>query len=253
MLPFFRKIRFRLASENQLFKYARYAIGEIVLVVIGILIALQINTWNEDRKLEKERLDILQNLRSDFVNDLNNYRANIERLNKRQEVADEVLDLLENVPEVIDSVEVARKLLVIGFVEESNPSFATYNEIQSSGKLGLLKSVELKKSLANLKSSVTEFRSIGTNWDEDIKDYERLISGHISGNIPQQLLDTSIVVHVDNSNLRFDLQEIAQDPEIIGRIRHISYFTKMQVNIKHLIMVPTCEQIIEQIDSQLAR
>jgi len=253
MLPFFRKIRFRLASENQLFKYARYAIGEIVLVVIGILIALQINTWNEDRKLEKERLDILQNLRSDFVNDLNNYRANIERLNKRQEVADEVLDLLENVPEVIDSVEVARKLLVIGFVEESNPSFATYNEIQSSGKLGLLKSVELKKSLANLKSSVTEFRSIGTNWDEDIKDYERLISGHISGNIPQQLLDTSIVVHVDNSNLRFDLQEIAQDPEIIGRIRHISYFTKMQVNIKYWVMVPTCEQIIEQIDSQLAR
>ncbi len=43
MLPFFRKIRYRLAQDNQFFKYSRYTIGEIVLVVIGILIALYIN------------------------------------------------------------------------------------------------------------------------------------------------------------------------------------------------------------------
>ena len=49
MIPFFRKIRYRLAQENQFLKYSRYAIGEIVLVVIGILIALQINTWNNNR------------------------------------------------------------------------------------------------------------------------------------------------------------------------------------------------------------
>lgn len=56
MLPFFRKIRWRLARDNQLFKYSRYAIGEIVLVVIGILIALQINNWNEEKK-EREKFD----------------------------------------------------------------------------------------------------------------------------------------------------------------------------------------------------
>jgi len=50
MIPFFRKIRKKMADDNQFFKYSRYAIGEIVLVVIGILIALQINTWNEERK-----------------------------------------------------------------------------------------------------------------------------------------------------------------------------------------------------------
>jgi hypothetical protein len=44
MLPFFRRIRKELADDNQTLKYARYAIGEIVLVVIGILIALQINS-----------------------------------------------------------------------------------------------------------------------------------------------------------------------------------------------------------------
>jgi hypothetical protein len=56
MINFFRKTRKKLADDNQFLKYSRYAIGEIVLVVVGILIALQINNWNEERKsLERER------------------------------------------------------------------------------------------------------------------------------------------------------------------------------------------------------
>jgi hypothetical protein len=50
MIPFFRKIRKKMADDNRPLKYMRYAIGEIVLVVIGILIALQINNWNSERK-----------------------------------------------------------------------------------------------------------------------------------------------------------------------------------------------------------
>ncbi len=53
MIPFFRKIRKKMADDNKPLKYMRYAIGEIVLVVIGILIALQINNWNEQSKIDK--------------------------------------------------------------------------------------------------------------------------------------------------------------------------------------------------------
>jgi len=53
MIPFFRKIRKKYAENNQFIKYSRYAIGEIILVVLGILIALQINNWKEERKLKK--------------------------------------------------------------------------------------------------------------------------------------------------------------------------------------------------------
>ena len=75
MIPFFRKIRWRLAANNQFFKYSRYAIGEILLVVVGILIALQINNWNE---FKKDRV-IEQNYPQANRNDLKKvlYKLNI--------------------------------------------------------------------------------------------------------------------------------------------------------------------------------
>lgn len=71
MLKFFRRIRLKLLSESKLKKYLVYAIGEILLVVFGILIALQVNNWNEDRKNreteEKVLLAILNNLQEDAL------------------------------------------------------------------------------------------------------------------------------------------------------------------------------------------
>ncbi|WP_019669901.1 DUF6090 family protein [Eudoraea adriatica] len=62
MINFFRKIRQQLLNQNKVSKYLLYAIGEVVLVVVGILIALQINNWNEGRKSDKVELKILQEL-----------------------------------------------------------------------------------------------------------------------------------------------------------------------------------------------
>jgi len=66
MIKFFRRIRKQLLTENKFSKYLLYAIGEIVLVVIGILLALQINTWNEERKNQKEAHKILLQLKNEF-------------------------------------------------------------------------------------------------------------------------------------------------------------------------------------------
>jgi len=64
MINFFHKVRKQLADDNKPLKYMRYAIGEIILVVFGILIALQFNNWNEDRNLKKEELKMLLELNS---------------------------------------------------------------------------------------------------------------------------------------------------------------------------------------------
>jgi hypothetical protein len=70
MIKFFRKIRQRMLTENKFSKYLIYAIGEILLVVIGILIALQINNWNERKNNNTKTTNILKEIQLDLINDI---------------------------------------------------------------------------------------------------------------------------------------------------------------------------------------
>ena len=70
MIKFFRKIRQNLLSEGQTGKYLKYAVGEIILVVLGILIALQINNWNERNKQEKYIKSLFLGVKQDLLNDI---------------------------------------------------------------------------------------------------------------------------------------------------------------------------------------
>src|SRR6056297_654966 len=79
MIKFFRKIRKKLLTKNKFSKYLLYAIGEIVLVVIGILIALQINTWNEEQKNRFEEKNLLLELRTEFREKKESLEANKRR------------------------------------------------------------------------------------------------------------------------------------------------------------------------------
>ena len=71
MIKFFRNIRQTMIKDNRITKYLLYAVGEIILVVIGILIALQINNWNEKRVIREETELRLSKLIEDLVNDQN--------------------------------------------------------------------------------------------------------------------------------------------------------------------------------------
>ncbi|NND94281.1 MAG: hypothetical protein HKN45_05405, partial [Flavobacteriales bacterium] len=77
MIKFFRTIRQKLLSESKFSKYLIYAIGEIVLVVIGILLALQINTWNEERKTEQLEQSLLQEMKEDLRADILDMQENV--------------------------------------------------------------------------------------------------------------------------------------------------------------------------------
>ena len=70
MIKFFRKNRQTLLSEGKTAKFLKYAIGEIILVVIGILIALQINNWNEKVKLKNEEIKFLKNFKQSLISDI---------------------------------------------------------------------------------------------------------------------------------------------------------------------------------------
>ena len=90
MIKFFRKIRQNLLTENKFSKYMLYAVGEIFLVVIGILIALQLNNWNETRKEKVIEISILKELLNDYNSDLLSLEEDI-LLNKRAIKSNELI------------------------------------------------------------------------------------------------------------------------------------------------------------------
>jgi Family of unknown function (DUF6090) len=96
MIKFFRKIRQNLIMENKTSKYFKYAAGEIVLVVIGILIALQINNWNENRKINNQETVYLQDLKNDITFDIETLNARVANNNLMVHNIDTILTLISS-------------------------------------------------------------------------------------------------------------------------------------------------------------
>lgn len=96
MIKFFRKIRQKLLMENKTSKYFKYAIGEIVLVVIGILIALQINNWNISKQDAIFERKILFELQTSIENDLIQFELAKDRILRKENAIDTMLMVINN-------------------------------------------------------------------------------------------------------------------------------------------------------------
>jgi hypothetical protein len=149
MIKFFRRIRQQLLSENKFSKYLLYAIGEIMLVVIGILIALQINNANEGKKQRAVEINYLKNLKADLLIELEyNKGFSVYRFEK----AKSCTNLLNTtVPETIEDVknytdEYENVFIWQDFVPNNN----TFKELLGSGNLSLIKNDSIKNSLLEL-------------------------------------------------------------------------------------------------------
>ncbi|GAB5550964.1 MAG: hypothetical protein Sapg2KO_05550 [Saprospiraceae bacterium] len=121
MLKFFRKIRQRLLNQGKLRRYFVYAIGEIFLVVIGILIALQVNNWNELRKGERIKQKYIQALQDDL-------EGNVVEIDHQR---------------LLNALSFAHFNIDFSYVK------STYNDLVASGKITLYDDMEFKRKLDN--------------------------------------------------------------------------------------------------------
>ena len=149
MINFFRKIRRKLADNNQFLKYSRYAIGEILLVVIGILIALQINIKNEERKTK----GVVQNYYSQLLKDLKKDSAYLEdaiiKLEHSIKIYNDYIEAIKE--EDIDSAELLNSIMSLQthtryYIFNSN----TIETLQSTGDIKLLPP-QIRNMLIDLK------------------------------------------------------------------------------------------------------
>ncbi len=152
MIKLFRNIRKNLLLENRTSKYFKYAIGEIILVVVGILIALQINNWNENIKLEQQERSYYCKINEDLSSDLINLERSKESLEKRIVVLDRFLINLLKIQD--DKSVLLNDYLAAVRSYHFIPSKAAIIDITSSGKLENLKNQELKNSILNYYSEL---------------------------------------------------------------------------------------------------
>lgn len=150
MIKFFRKIRQNLLSEGKTGKYLKYAIGEIVLVVIGILIALQINNWNQQRILEKQSQQVLLNLREEINENKTELESAIEFLKQR---VDRRLEYLNSSDQNISDSEKIKKIsTMVFFYLERIELPIIENELGPNKKI--FQWSEFTKSMQNLSESI---------------------------------------------------------------------------------------------------
>jgi hypothetical protein len=150
MVSFFRKIRQKLLAENKISNYFKYAIGEILLVVIGILIALQINTWNEERKNTKTEQKILLQLKNEFF-------INLEQLEEKDQLRMKAIHGAQNILNRIDKRDSTQldKLYLDLFSLFIDPTFDPIkNNIIESDNLRIIKNDSLVRILSNWTSDV---------------------------------------------------------------------------------------------------
>ena len=88
-------------------RFLKYAIGEIILVMIGILLALQVNDWNESRKAKLQEIKILKELNNDLTSNLAEVEETIFTTQWRLRASEKILDYINNAIEVDDSLKVA--------------------------------------------------------------------------------------------------------------------------------------------------
>ena len=170
MIKFFRKIRYILMEQNKTGKYFKYAIGEIVLVVIGILIALQINNWNEDRKDRITENVALTNLKLDIDEDIKALHIHIKSQDIWIEDCVAILKHLENEKGFIGQDTLFRQLNDLLIRSTSGQSKTTYETLKSTGKIDLIKNEELKKKIVLHYNSLQDFKDNTINNNTNLVD-----------------------------------------------------------------------------------
>ncbi len=182
MLRFFRQIRKKLMEHNKVRMYLFYAIGEIALVMIGILLALQVNNWNESRSNAIQEQVILKNLYSEIKAEQDNL---IEHIKGQNIWVDDGVYILRHYDQnsgfVIDT-ELLKRLNDLFVRSGFIPTTTTFETLENTGNLDLIQNTVLKNELVSYYQSVSNFADNTKNNNSDLVD----------GLVNQKLIDLTL-------------------------------------------------------------
>lgn len=170
MIKFFRKIRYDLMNQNKTTKYFKYALGEIVLVVIGILIALQINNWNTTRIESKASANLMARLLVESKKNKEALSENIKRIESLMTDSERLLQFMGD--NFTDKNEKTIDTLIYSVLESPVLKYksSTLDEALSSGAISLIASDSLRDFLYQILSIYADLQRREKNEDIDGSD-----------------------------------------------------------------------------------
>lgn len=176
MIKFFRKIRYNLMETGKTSKYLKYAIGEIVLVVIGILIALQVNNWNEQRKENKELTQYKLRLIRQFQKD----SSNLSSFNKGYEFVSPIFKTLdstfrENLKGNVNKDSVINIPVFITLQSEFLSETYALEELKNTGKMSIFYNDLLKDKLTEYQNLINQQHDIISRTKNKYDDFDKLL------------------------------------------------------------------------------
>jgi hypothetical protein len=164
MIKFFRKIRQKLLPENKFSKYLIYAIGEIILVVIGILIALQINNWNEKRILTDKEVRLLNEMLNELKTDSSQFTSKLKSANSKLNATELLIGVIDDKKPYHDSLNISFSKAVVWTV--FSPSNSTYQTLTNTG-ISIISNETLRSSIQHLYNNTYKFISEVEKWRSD--------------------------------------------------------------------------------------
>jgi hypothetical protein len=240
MIKFFRKIRQNLLIENKTGKYFKYAIGEILLVIIGILIAVSINNWNEERKLKKAEQSILKDLKQEMTINLKALEFVIEGNERSFQGAEEIKALFGD-REAFDKISDTtfyRLITKMNYNATYDPKNGILNSIISSGQINQLSNKELKYLLASLKELTTD--ALENSMNIETRRDDLMKSAWINA-----------MFIADEKNVGYDVKSFYEHPEFIFATNTLFISQRRDGLKEEKELKATLEYIIELINKNI--
>ena len=228
MIKLFRNKRKAIVKQGKTQAYIKYALGEIVLVVIGILIALKISNWNESIQIKKEEVKTLNSLSEELKGNLSEFDSIFNAQLIRNESLQTVLFIdIKNQPiSYLDS-------LITNNVESYsyNPSTGIYNSMINSGKIELISNDELKKRVAKLNDEV-----------KDYQEHEDEITEFTKAHLETYFIENFNIPPAVLSKLRARTKQ----EERVDMATYVKTFSSSEINSMYILLLKKMGRLIEE-------
>ena len=207
MIKFFRHIRQSLIMENKTGKYLKYAIGEIVLVVIGILIAIQLNEWRNDTNNEKQRQIVLKSLEKEFKSNISQLDTVLFHQMKIKSAYPRVMELIKGDTTNVDDLKYHEPYKNLGWTWTFDPINGALRSAISSGEIHLIKNDKLIELLFSWEDIVRDSEEEAIR----LRKYQQTSSKFRQKHIREWDVWTQDILQLKSSNYPSDYKGLFKD------------------------------------------